>query len=255
MGKFIDLTGQRFGKLVVIRKSEVRKNEKICWVCDCDCGNKNEIKIGQDLKRGHTKSCGHCNEKRVPGTTVIDLTGKIFGNLKVLSLLPERTENRQTLWQCECQQCKSIIVCREGDLKYYDGNFIKCDCQKKYSGEEKIKGILKENNILFIEQKSFPSCRFEDTKRLAHFDFFVEDHYLIEYDGIQHFQYRENTNGWNNEEHFNKTIKRDSYKNHWCLENSIPLIRIPYTHLKDIELEDLILESSQYLVTEEKDNE
>lgn len=54
--KFIDLTGNRYGKLIVIGKSS-NKNTKITWECVCDCGNK-VIVTGQDLKRGHTKSCG-----------------------------------------------------------------------------------------------------------------------------------------------------------------------------------------------------
>jgi hypothetical protein len=33
------------------------------------------------------------------------------------------------------------------------------------------------------------------------------------------------------------------FKNQWCKENNIPLIRIPYTHFEDICLEDLLLES------------
>lgn len=52
-----DLTGQRFGKLVVLNIIEERRNLKILWECICDCGNK-IIVTGQDLKRGHSKSCG-----------------------------------------------------------------------------------------------------------------------------------------------------------------------------------------------------
>jgi len=37
-------------------------------------------------------------------------------------------------------------------------------------------------------------------------------------------------------------------KNQWCKENNIPLIRIPYTHLQDLCLEDLQLETSQFII-------
>jgi hypothetical protein len=37
-------------------------------------------------------------------------------------------------------------------------------------------------------------------------------------------------------------------KNQWCKENNIPLIRIPYTHLKDLSIEDLILETSKFKI-------
>ena len=41
---------------------------------------------------------------------------------------------------------------------------------------------------------------------------------------------------------------RDLFKNKWCKENKIPLIRIPYTHLNKITIKDLKLESSIFLM-------
>ena len=38
MGSKIDLTGQRFGRLVVQREAESKHNEAT-WLCRCDCGN------------------------------------------------------------------------------------------------------------------------------------------------------------------------------------------------------------------------
>ena len=66
MSKFIDLTGRRFGKLVVIERAEdyVSPNGKraVSWICKCDCGCTKTI-IGNSLKRHGTKSCGClCNE-------------------------------------------------------------------------------------------------------------------------------------------------------------------------------------------------
>lgn len=56
MRKIIDLTGQRFGRLTVIKFAET-KNHTLYWKCKCDCGN---IKIiaGNDLKSKKIKSCG-----------------------------------------------------------------------------------------------------------------------------------------------------------------------------------------------------
>lgn len=50
--KLIDLTGQRFEKLVAL---EYRGKSK--WLCRCDCGTEKEI-LGHDLRSGHTCSCG-----------------------------------------------------------------------------------------------------------------------------------------------------------------------------------------------------
>lgn len=63
MGRKIrDLTGQKFGQLTVIKRADdyILKNgrRKIMWLCECDCGNKNVIVRGEDLRSGHTKTCG-----------------------------------------------------------------------------------------------------------------------------------------------------------------------------------------------------
>lgn len=253
MGKFIDLTGQRFGKLIVKGRAKETRNNKICWICDCDCGNKNEIKVGQDLRRGHTKSCGHCGEKRVENTTIIDLTGKQYGRFTVLELFPERTENRQTQWKCICNDCKKEIIAREGDLVFHKGEYLRCDCHINSKGEEIIKKFLIDNKIPFECQKTFSNCKFKDTNRPAFFDFYVNGKYLIEYDGEQHFKYREN--GWNTKENFEKIQYRDNYKTNWCFEQNIPLIRIPYTHLSKLCLEDLLLNTSQFVVNRGEKNE
>ena len=54
--RLIDLTGQRFGKLVVISR-ESRYNRNATWRCLCDCGKETVVR-GDVLKRGTTQSCG-----------------------------------------------------------------------------------------------------------------------------------------------------------------------------------------------------
>lgn len=64
MGKFIDLTGQRFGKLVVERRAPNNTpSGRPQWICQCDCG-KTTIVSGHNLREGKTKSCG-CAKKGV----------------------------------------------------------------------------------------------------------------------------------------------------------------------------------------------
>lgn len=55
MGKRIDLTGQRFGKLTVLKKAD-RKGKNSYWICRCDCGVEKEI-CATALRNGQ-KSCG-----------------------------------------------------------------------------------------------------------------------------------------------------------------------------------------------------
>lgn len=57
-----DLTGQKFGKLTVIKRApdyiSPNGRKKIVWLCKCDCGNDNVIVRGEDLTGNHTKTCG-----------------------------------------------------------------------------------------------------------------------------------------------------------------------------------------------------
>lgn len=67
-----DITGQRFGKLVVLGKGESKGPGRTTWNCICDCGNKKTIR-GDALKSGSTTSCGHClrNENAVKSSFVM----------------------------------------------------------------------------------------------------------------------------------------------------------------------------------------
>lgn len=54
---FIDLTGERFGRLKVVERVANNKHGQARWKCLCDCGNENIVTTG-GLRSGHSKSCG-----------------------------------------------------------------------------------------------------------------------------------------------------------------------------------------------------
>lgn len=74
MGKFNDLTGQKFGKLTVVRRVEDAVTEKgnrfTQWFCVCDCGNE-AVVLGSALTRlkRPTLSCGCLQRDKVSGIT------------------------------------------------------------------------------------------------------------------------------------------------------------------------------------------
>lgn len=131
MGKFVDLTGQRFGMLIVIERAERPKNVKnfggVFWLCGCDCGN---IKIirSTSLISGRTKSCG-CQVKKF-----IDLTGKKFGRLNVIKLYEKKTykylksERIAIYWLCKCD-CGTEKIIEGGNLK--SNTTMSCGCYNK----------------------------------------------------------------------------------------------------------------------------
>lgn len=67
MGKSIDLTGQTFGRLTVIKRAEPAVQpagqKKLQYLCKCSCGNTVTVRV-DNLKKGHTKSCGCLKRER-----------------------------------------------------------------------------------------------------------------------------------------------------------------------------------------------
>lgn len=81
MGKLIDITGQRFGKLLVIKKEPSNRCAGARWLCKCDCGNTTTT-YSQYLRNGDTKSCG-CYEHSMYGKTSLKKPYEwIYNNLK-----------------------------------------------------------------------------------------------------------------------------------------------------------------------------
>jgi phosphotransferase system IIB component len=62
LGKFIDLTGQKFDRLTVIKRGEdyitPSGKRNIRWLCKCACDGKEVLVLGSSLKKGNTRSCG-----------------------------------------------------------------------------------------------------------------------------------------------------------------------------------------------------
>jgi hypothetical protein len=54
--RFMDLTGQRFGRLTVIRRA-ANQGDTVRWECLCDCSNTTVVQ-GGSLRIGDTKFCG-----------------------------------------------------------------------------------------------------------------------------------------------------------------------------------------------------
>lgn len=223
--------GQKFGNWTVIDcTKEKTKDGYYLYTCQCDCGNI-EKKTISTLRSQKGEFCNVCR--------IHDLTGQVFTYLTVISKSDYQNEKRGAWWNCQCQ-CGNIIKVYGGNL--VSGNTKSCGCIRESSGELKIRTLLEEHNILFETQKTFDSCRFADTQALARFDFYLPDYnIIIEYDGQQHYKERQ---GW---EDLSKIQQRDLYKNEWCKENNITLIRIPYTDFSKIEINDLLLESEYIL--------
>ena len=61
---FKDITGQKFGRLTVIKVVSKNKHRQYKWECQCDCGNISKV-ISSQLRNGHTKSCGCLHKDKI----------------------------------------------------------------------------------------------------------------------------------------------------------------------------------------------
>ena len=132
--KVIDLTGKRFGRLVVLKRSGQRApNNQLMWECRCDCGNI-VVKRGDALRSGQTLSCGclaheahlkaGVNLQRHRVSKVIDLTGQRFGRLTVIERGPN-SPHGSARWYCKCDCGKETLTTT---AKLRNGTTRSCGC-------------------------------------------------------------------------------------------------------------------------------
>ena len=230
--RLIDITGQKFGRLTVIK--QIKGTRPVKWLCKCDCGNEVEV-VGKNLRTEKTFSCG-CYNQEQRSNRFIDYTGQKFGKLTVIKIFEHTIGNIK--WLCKCD-CGGEIILPSHNI----GRTLSCGCLRS-AGETKVAEILKEANILFEREKSFDDLVYPDTKRKARFDFWVNNSFLIEFDGRQHFS--SDNSGWNDKNNLLKVQEHDKIKNDYCKEKKIPLKRIPYTDLNEITLENIL--NDKYLI-------
>lgn len=129
MGKRIDLTGQSFGKLKVIKYEGKNKYGTFMYLCQCDCGNR-RICSSSHLNAKYFTSCG-CDRKE-------DLTGNKYGRLVAVN----RVGNNEYLCQCDCGNYIMSI-----DKYLRNGHKSSCGCLAKEQRTE----LMRINSIKPIE--------------------------------------------------------------------------------------------------------
>lgn len=145
MGKIVDLTGQRFGKLLVLEKTDKRdKRNNFLYKCQCDCGGITYLNCNV-LKRGNTKSCG-CGKFATRGAEYNskDYTGTRFGKLVAIERL-RRYKHNVTYYKCKCD-CGNIAFIMSGSL--VAGTTKSCGC-------ERYKRKIKQNRYEFDEKCAY----------------------------------------------------------------------------------------------------
>lgn len=242
-----DLTNQRFGKLIALKPTEERLNGQVVWECLCDCGNKIKVR-SWNLISNKTCSCGCARSESARLYHNKNLQGQRFGKLTVLEALPfEPDKSGNVYWKCRCD-CGNETILYTSLLTQ---GISSCGCLNMSRGELKISSLLASANIDYEMEKTFKDCHLPDSNRLLRFDFYVNNEYIIEFDGIQHFKADA---GWATQEVYKRTVEHDNFKNTWCKNHNIPIIRIPYTHYKNLTINDLLIETSKFIIRGEEQN-
>lgn len=239
-----DLTGRKFGRLIVLQRAHEHHDNHAYWLCQCDCGNVKEV-AAHHLKSGATKSCGCLNnELRLERNAInhISLVGKKFGKLTVIADAGYHASSHSSLNKCLCE-CGIEVIVSNTNLK--SGNTQSCGCDRSSRGEKIISDLLIKYNIPFIREYTPTDLGFKGRFDFAVLDANNEILYFIEFDGKQHFD---------KDSIFYRNHEYDTIKNDYCYESGIPLIRIPYI-IKNIAIEDLQLETSKYIMSEAKEKD
>jgi len=159
----IDITGQRFGRLIALSPAGKDERRRSLWLCRCDCGVEKVLAL-TNLRTGQVKSCGCLN-------AYPDITGWRFGKLTAIEKVG--VVNQKSIWKCLCDCGKEILVPRR---HLTSKATISCGCARVKRREGQRMGRLtviedagrdKDGNVLWkclcdcgntiiVESKSFP---------------------------------------------------------------------------------------------------
>lgn len=206
-----DLTGQRFGRLLVLGPTDQRtKDGSFIWKCLCDCGSQVDVSSKQ-LTSGTKKSCG-C----LAHPPLKNWIGKRFGQLTVIAYAGK--EEGMHRWLCRCDCGNEAIV---GQSMLLNGKTKSCGCLQKKIIKENLK--LSEGTSVTILEKRKGHVNSRNTsgttgvyqnkktgKWIAQITFQSKTHYLGSYttreEAIKARQ--------NGEELYHDAFLRDYYASH-----------------------------------------
>lgn len=147
--KVMDLTGKKFGKSTIIKRSYPNKNGHLMWLCKCDCGTEKIIE-GNHLRSGHTKSCGCLQSLQKLTPELASMRQLINGykkGAKKRGYSYELTEEQfAELTQKNCYYCGA-------KPKGHYGKYI-------YSGIDRI-----DNDKGYVMDNVVPCCKFCNRKK------------------------------------------------------------------------------------------
>lgn len=139
MGKFIDLTGKRFGKWLVLKRVANSKNNSPKFLCKCDCGTIKEV-LSFTLRNGNSTNCGcYIYEKNKK------LIGQKFGRWTIIKRV-ENDKYNQIRYLCQCD-CGNTNIVHLGQLK--SGHSKSCGCLSNELKRKRANTHSKSNTRIY----------------------------------------------------------------------------------------------------------
>lgn len=150
----VDITGNRYGRLLVTQRSQSEKN-RARWLCRCDCGNMCTA-TGKTLREGKKKSCG-CIHREIVSSQMLD------------RVLPEGESACNALMVIyqhgAAKRNLPFKLTREQFRELTSGNCHYCNCEpsqvktgKTYSSNYTYNGIDRVDNLEGYMVENCVSC-------------------------------------------------------------------------------------------------
>ena len=209
------------------------KTSEFANIKHIDCGKVFKMRAADFLYNNHR--CSYCNKKPVyTDESIKNKVTELAPGYKLVSLDP-LTENQKpckrkiTIFHEECGTETKLIL----------HNFVTNNQRCKYCSLKKlrisekshqvalIEKFLTENNISFVNEKTFPDLKYKKPLRFDFYNDCFKEPIIIEFDGKQHFKSNQHNKIFTEEKL--RTIQlRDEIKNQYCKNNNIELIRFNY---------------------------
>lgn len=166
----LDLTGQRFNRLIVLRMAGTNKHRQTRCEVLCDCGNIKVVRSG-GLVNGTTNSCGCYHKDRVGEVTRLDITGIRYGKLFVLRMAGVN-KRKKSICEVLCDCGRHKFISSDSLVK---GNAVSCGCavHEPHKGRTpymsfgaRIKSITSTQNRRAIKKKAVGSYTDSQIKSL-----------------------------------------------------------------------------------------
>lgn len=150
----MDITGRKFGRLMVLRRVESYIPNNTMWEVECDCGNRTQV-MGSNLRGGNTKSCGclHRESAAANGRKRIlpENAAIAAARLSVLKGYQRNAFDKHLVWEISDAVFDALT---RGDCHYCGSSPSNKECKRNgtfvYSGidrQDNLKGYTAENCV------------------------------------------------------------------------------------------------------------